>query len=195
MKRASPAAVLGAVLSAAVLVVAASLAAVRAFPDPPALASFEPHSSPAAAGEDQVLVRLFRGRTHASQEEVEITTIFHEPGFSVVADTATTGSDQGIQDHVKEVFSLREIASLGSSHIPLRGGSVIVDEAEHREEIRLSGQPVGRHAVRLVVSEAHDGREIVATSVIARRGRTVVLAGHGARADDTDVTFICLTPL
>jgi len=146
---------------------------------------------------DHVLVQLFRGRTQATGQEISITTIFRERSFTVLGDADVTGgSEEELKSRVREVFSLKELASLGSSIVPLSGGSAVLDDNGHRLEVRVEGQPVGGHAARLLVSESHDGEEVVASSVIARSGKTVVLAGPPApvAAGGTEINFVCLTP-
>ena len=146
---------------------------------------------------DHVLVQLFRGRTRATGQEVSITTIFRERSFTVLADADVTGgSEEDLKSRVREVFSLKELASLGSSIVPLSGGSAVLDDNGHRLEVRLEGQAVGGHAARLFVSESHDGEEVVASSVIAGSGKTVVLASPPVpvAAGGTEINFICLTP-
>ena len=49
--------------------------------------------------------------------------------------------------------------------------------------------------MRLVVSELRGGAEAVATSVIAKAGKTIVLAGPATagNAGDQEINFVCLT--
>ena len=115
--------------------------------------------------------------------------------WTVYADV-TGGSEEELKTQLREIFSLKELASLGSSIVSLAGGSAVLDDNGHRVEIHVEGQPVGLRAARLVVSQVNDGQEIVAGSVIARTGKTVVLAGPPA--DDAtgghEIAFVCLTP-
>lgn len=146
---------------------------------------------------DHVLVQLLRGRTRSSGQEISVTTIFRERSFTVLADADVRGgSEEELKTQVREIFSLKELASLGSSIVPLTGGSALLDDAGHRVAIHIEGQPVGGQAARLVVSEVYDGTEIVAGSVIARGGKTVVLAGPPAPGADggQEIDFVCLTP-
>jgi hypothetical protein len=157
-----------------------------------------PTPSAARTGPHRLLVQLFLGRTIASAQEVSITTIFRPRSFVVLADADVTGgSEQALISQVREVFSLGEVVSLGSSIVPLSGGAAMLDDDGDRIELRLQGHALGERAVRLVVSELRDGQEVVATSVIARSGKTVVLAGPAAaRArGDQEINFVCLTPL
>lgn len=158
--------------------------------------SFSATRAPAAAASDAILVRMFRGHMGQSSQEVSITTIFREPTFTVLDEASDDDSEELLRQHIKEIFSLAKIASLGSSTVSLAGGSVFLDEGSRVTRIHVTGQAVGSGAVRIVVSQANQGAEMVATSVIARRGRTAVLAGTSegaARAGD--LLFICLTPL
>ncbi|HZI92840.1 MAG TPA: hypothetical protein VFE84_01240 [Patescibacteria group bacterium] len=164
----------------------------------PAFVAFTPPDPrPLARPPDHVLVQLFRGRTQPSREEVSITTIFRERSFTVLGDADVAGgSEEDLKSQVREVFSLRELSSLGSSIVALSGGSAVLDDNGHRVEIHVEGQPVGGQAARLVVSEVQDGQEIVASSVIARMGKTVVLAGPPASGatGGREIDFVCLTP-
>ena len=197
-------------LAAAACAVVAASAAALSSPvklTPSAAASqglspeFTPYSPPAALPSarppDHVLVQLFRGRTQPSREEVSITTIFRERSFTVLGDADVAGgSEEELKSQVREVFSLKELSSLGSSIVSLSGGSAVLDENGHRVEIHVEGQPVGGQAARLVVSEVQDGQEVVASSVIARTGKTVVLAGPPApkATGGREIDFVCLTP-
>ena len=154
----------------------------------------------APAAEDGVLVTMFRGRVLDSRQEVSITTIFREPSFTVLGDADLAfDSEDEIRAHVRDLFSLGEVVSQGSSRVALSGGSaMLLDEGgRHLAQIRVQGQRVGEHAVRLVVSEASGGKEVVATSVVARRGKTIVLAGPAAPGRDgaEEISLLCLTPL
>jgi len=146
---------------------------------------------------DHVLVQLFRGRTQPSPQEISVTTIFRERSFTVLGDADVTGgSEEELKTRLLEIFSLKELSSLGSSIVALAGGSAVLDDDGHRFEVHVEGQPVGGNAARLVVSESHDGTELVASSVIARTGKTVVLAGPPAPAGSgREINFVCLTPL
>lgn len=149
-------------------------------------------------GPDRILVQIYRGRRMASDQEVSITTIFRPRSFVVLADADVSGgSEETLVAQVREIFSLGEVISLGSSIVPLAGGAALLDEDGHRLELRIEGHHVGDRAARLVVSALHDGREIVATSVIARTDKTIVLAGPGTgrAGSDEDINFVCLTPL
>lgn len=155
-----------------------------------------PRSEPAGPG--RLLVQIFRGHTVSSTQEVSITTIFRQRSFAVLADADLTGNpDEEIGSQVREIFSLPEVDSLASSVVPLSGGSALLDDGGGRRiEIRIEGYPLAGRAVRLVVSELRDGAEAVATSVIAKAGKTVVLAGPATdgNAGDQEINFICLTP-
>ena len=204
-----PAAVGSAALLA--LFALAASAAVISSPDRQAPQVPAPPQTPAASAyplrpPDHVLVQLFRGRTRATGEEINITTIFRERSFTVLGDADVTGgSEEELKARVREVFSLKELASLGSSIVPLgaadgdnggNGASAVVDDNGHRIEVRVEGQAIGGLSARLLVSESHDGREVVASSVIARSGKTVVLAGPPATlpSGGTEINFVCLTP-
>ncbi len=155
-----------------------------------------PYRTPAQA----VVVRMFQGRLLSSENEVEVTTIFPGPGFTMVPDAGeadprrdATDEADGIADHLRGIFSLGEVRALGASRVPLTGGSALVHEGDAITEIRLQGRPVGLTAVRLVVSQRRDGEEVMATSVLARRGKTIVLAGASGGGDG-DLTLVSLTP-
>jgi hypothetical protein len=168
------------------------------FGDSPSPAKAAPEPSAARTGPHRLLVQLFRGRTLASAQEVSITTIFRPRSFVVLADADVTGgSEQALISQVGEIFSLGEVVSLGSSIVPLSGGAALLDDDGDRIELRLEGHALGGRAARVVVSELRDGLEVVATSVIARSGKTVVLAAPAtARArGDQQIIFVCLTPL
>ena len=186
-------------------VVAASVAfgpGVRIAPlaDTAPLRPSTPHSEPAGPG--RILVQIFRGHTIASAQEVSITTIFRGRSFVVLADADLSGNpgnpDDELGSQVREIFSLGEVDSLASSVVPLPGGSALFDDGGGRHiEIRIEGHPLAGRAVRLVVSELRDGAEAVATSVVAKAGRTVVLAGPATdgNAGDQEINFVCLTPM
>ncbi|HEY3176436.1 MAG TPA: hypothetical protein VGK94_11840 [Candidatus Polarisedimenticolia bacterium] len=149
-------------------------------------------------GPDRLLVQLFRGRAFSTRQEVTTTTILRPRSFALPGDADVAGgSQEALISQLREVFSLDDVTSLGSTIVPLSGGAALLDDDGHRIELRLEGHAVGGRAARIVVWELHDGREVVASSVIARSGRTVVLAGPPAAAGDSDqeVSFVCLTPL
>ena len=154
---------------------------------------------PELPGPGRLLVQIFRGHTISSSQEVSITTIFRQRAFAVLADADLTGNpDEEIGSQVREIFSLREVDSLASSVVPLSGGSALFDDGGGRRiEIRIEGHPLAGRAVRVVVSELRDGAEAVATSVIAKAGKTVVLAGPATdgNAGDQEINFVCLTPV
>ncbi len=155
-------------------------------------------TSPAPLTDQAVLLRVLRGRTQPTRSEISVSTIFRGPSFSVVADPDITGNtEQELIAHLKDIFSLQEVVSLGSGRVELAGGSAVMDDDGHSIEIRVEGQPAGRNTVRLMVSQTRDGVEVVATSVIARHGKTVVLAGPGSSGtpDYDGISFVCLTPL
>jgi len=144
------------------------------------------------------MLQLFRGSTAGSHSEVSITTIFRELTFTVLADAdLTQGAEDDLKSQVKEIFSLKEIVSLGSSMVALAGGSAVLDDDGRQVAIRIEGQPVGGRAVRLVVSQMRDGREEMATSVVARYGKTIVLAGPAptAASRNKEIIFVCLTAI
>jgi hypothetical protein len=150
------------------------------------------------AASGRVMLQLFRGSTAGSHSEVSITTIFSARTFTVLADAdLAQGAEDDLRSQVKEIFSLKEIVSLGSSMVPLAGGSALLDDDGRQVAIRIEGQPVGGRAVRLVVSQMRDGREDVATSVVARYGKTIVLAGPApsAASGDQEIIFVCLTAI
>lgn len=169
----------------------ARLAPSRAAGEPPALAA------PSQPGHGPILVQMFRGQMLASEQEVSITTIFRAPTFAVLADAELTeGTEEALMAQVRDTFSLREMTSLGSSLVSPEGGSAILDDNGRRFEIRIQAEPVGSRARRLVVSAIQQGVEVVATSVIARAGRTIVLAGPaGPSRPHQEIDFICLTLL
>ncbi|HKY31276.1 MAG TPA: hypothetical protein VJV23_01985 [Candidatus Polarisedimenticolia bacterium] len=194
--------VIGATLGAAAGAVGTLRAPVEPVPEPRMIADCRPPSpSEALAPQrpDGVLVQIFRGRaTPRADREVSITTIFRERSFSVLTDAeAMIGSEEGLRERVRHLFSLAEVDSLGASLVDLPGGSAVLDDGGERVLVRLEGRPVGDHSVRLMVEASVAGEESVATSVIARHGRTVVLAGAaaGPGAADEVLRFICLTPL
>jgi len=186
------------------LTVAGAVAAVSLSTRPPALdppdmpVRFIASVPPAPHPGGTVLLQVFRGRMRSTRSEISVSTIFRGASFSVVADPEIAGgSEPELIKHLKELFSLKEVVSLGSGRVELAGGSAVMDDDGHSLEIRVEGQPTGRNAVRLIVSQSRDGDEIVATSVIARHGKTVVLAGPSAPGVDGDggISFVCLTAL
>lgn len=185
------------VVLAAVAAAAAIAPAVRFVPQPDASASPIQRAEPAGPG--RLLVQIFRGHTVYTGQEVSITTIFRERSFVVLADADLTGNPEELGSQVREIFSLREVDALASSVVPLAGGSALFDDGRGRGiEIRIEGQPLAGRAVRLVVSELRDGAEAIATSVISKAGKTVVLAGPattGIAAGDQEINFVCLTPV
>lgn len=153
-------------------------------------------SSPASAA-GPIEVEILSGRLSAGEDEVSITTIFREDTFTLLAtETPDGGARELLHRHVRELFSLEEVVSLGASRVPLTGGSAIFEADGERMEIHVQGQMAGGQMVRLVVSNVRNGQEEVATSVLARRGRTVVLTAPGpANAGrEARMTFVCLTP-
>ncbi|HET6373787.1 MAG TPA: hypothetical protein VFG76_10790 [Candidatus Polarisedimenticolia bacterium] len=152
----------------------------------------------AASRPRAVLLQIFGGDRRAPQQEVSITTIFPERTFSVMADTdMEIGSEEELAAQVREIFSLESLVSLGSSHVSLPGGAALVDDGGVQMRVSIHGQQVSDGAVRLVISAAHGAEETVATSVIARVGKTIVLAGPsmGGDAAGEGVLFLCLTVL
>jgi len=137
------------------------------------------------------LVRVYRGRLLPSTQEVEVTTFFRDREFLLIDEAdASEQQDGGLEDeivaHARRVYSLGEVTSLGGSRMALTGGAVVVDGGPHLTRLSIEGRPVGRDAAQLLVSQSNDGREIVATSVIARRGRTIILAGGGGASRGSD---------
>ncbi|HET9482089.1 MAG TPA: hypothetical protein VFP98_10065 [Candidatus Polarisedimenticolia bacterium] len=155
---------------------------------------------PPAADAGRILVQVLRGSMVDSAQEITVTTIFREQSFSVLAGAELAGaSEDELRAHVRDIFSLKEVTSLGTSVVPLSGGEALLDDGR-RLRVRIRGESMGDRAFRLVVSEVRDGKETVASSVIAREGRTVVLAGPPAagepgRGADGAVSFLCLTPI
>ena len=145
--------------------------------------------------EPAVLVRMYSGRVLPTTQEISVTEIFREPTFTVLADPAISqASEAELMAHAREIFSLAELSSLGSSIVSLTGGSAILNDGSRNLEIEIHGQYVSDDTVRLIVSRKRDGEEVVATSVVARRGKTVILVGTPA-PDGGDLPLICLTPL
>ena len=180
--------------SAAVVSFAMLPRAPELLPTPELPQSWEPYIPRGTAEHEAVLVRMYRGRMQPALQEVSITTIFRDESFTVVGDEDITGdSDADLAAHLEKLFSLEEVVSLGSSLVPLSGGSALVNDGW---EIHVEGQRVGDRAVRLIVWKKRDGEGVVATSVITRRGKTIVLAGSSStRAGDDGPYFVCLTPL
>lgn len=145
----------------------------------------------------QILMQIYRGDIRTTPREVSTTTIFRENSLTErdgVDPARLSGED--VIDQVREIFSLEEVSSLGSSVVPLFSGVALVDDEGSEARIRLTGQAVDEHSVRLVISQQRDGEEDFATSVVARYGKIVMLAGPTSRSDGRDVMlFICLTPL
>lgn len=145
----------------------------------------------------RVLMQIYRGDIKTTSREVSTTTIFRD--HSLIAGDGVDAarlSGEDVIDQVREIFSLEEVSSLGSSMVPLFGGVAVVDDDGREARVRLMGQPVDEHSVRLVISQQRDGEEDFATSVIARYGKTLMLAGPTSRSDGRDVMlFVCLTPL
>jgi len=154
--------------------------------------------SPAVVVDRPVLVRILRGLKSRSDQEVSITTMFRSPTFSVMADAEVAASSEAeLLAHIREIFSLEEIASVGSSIVALPGGSAVLDDNGRQLEIRIQGERLGSRAVRLMVSQSWGGRQVVATSVIARAGKTIVLVGPATPGSQAghEIDFVCLTPL
>ncbi len=142
------------------------------------------------------LVRMFRGRVLPSTQEVEVTTFFRDPGFFQLAgpDAAPQdGLEEEVGAHARGVFSLGEVTPLGTSRMALTGGAVVVDGGPHPTRLSIRGQSVGNDAARLQVTQSYEGREVVAASLVARRGTTIILAGGGLAEDD--LLLVCLTLL
>lgn len=193
--RPAPGAALLLVLAAAAAIAALSLPAGGSLPsgrvDPPVT---RPGAEPAAS----ILVELLRGTAQSTAPEVSITTIFRDQTFTLLAGDAPDGrAQEDLHRHIREMFGLAELTSLGSSLVPMAGGSAILDVEGGRIEFRIDGQPMSDRIYRLVVSERRGGREEVATSVLARRGRTVVLAGPTTPhpGEGPGFSFVCLTPI
>jgi len=192
----------------ATMLAAATVAGLAMAPRPPRSLSLPPPLPAAAAQEEaagpsdagptgplRILVQIFRGRPLSDDPGVEVTTIFRGPSFTVLADAdGVIGSEDALRERVRDLFSLEQVDSIGSSLVDLPGGSALLDDDGRPLEVRLSGQPVGDRALRLVVKASLDGAGAVSTSVIARRGRTIVLAGQPSPGD-RNVRFLCLTPV
>jgi len=151
------------------------------------------------ADEPQGLIRMFRGRLIPSTQEVEVTTFFRDPGFLLLsgadgAGAQDAGLDEEIVAHARGVWSLGEVTPLGASRMSLAGGAVVVDGGPHLMRLTIEGQPVGPDSARLLVSQSNEGKEVVATSVVARRGRTIILAG-GRNPSEGDLLIIAFTYL
>jgi hypothetical protein len=147
-------------------------------------------------GSGQVLMQIYRGDMKASSREVSTTTIFREHSVTGAdgADSARLPGED-VSDQVREIFSLEAVSSLGSSMVRLFGGVAVVDDEGSEVRIQMTGQPVDEHSVRLVIAQRRDGEEYFATSIVARYGKTVMLAGPTSRSAGRDVMlFVCLTP-
>ena len=186
---------------AAALLAATALGAVAIPPARPDAWTFamrgegaHPPAPAAAAGEPgRVLVQIFRGRARADDGGVEVATIFRDQGFAVLADEPVmVESEQALQDRVRDLFSLDEVDLVGSSLVPLPGGAAVMDDGGRRVQVSVEGTRVGHRALRLVIGASLDGSGEVTTSVIAREGRTVLLAGQPSAGN---VSFLCVTPL
>lgn len=151
--------------------------------------------------EPQGLIRMFRGRLIPSTQEVEVTTFFRDAGFLLLSGADGTGAqDAGLEDeivaHARGVWSLGEVTPLGASRMSLSGGAVVVDGGPHSTRLTIEGEPVGPDSVRLRVSQSNEGKEVVATSVVARRGRTIILAGGGSSgSSDDELLLVAFTLL
>ncbi|MGH9869032.1 MAG: hypothetical protein ACREAA_12805 [Candidatus Polarisedimenticolia bacterium] len=153
-------------------------------PDPPSAATHAPR---------RVLVQIFRGRPHQAAPEVEVATIFRDPAFALLADTQeTVGSQQALRDRVRDLFELDEVNTIGSSLLSLPGGAALMDDGGRPVEVRVRGRQVGERSMRLVITASLDGTGPVTTSVIARQGRTVLLAGQPSGGM---ISFVGVTPL
>lgn len=141
----------------------------------------------------RVLVQIFRGRARSVDGAVEVATIFRDPGFALLADAPVmVESEEALQARVRDLFSLDEVDLVGSSLVPLPGGAAVMDDGGRRVKVRVEGERVGHRALRLVIGASLDGSGEVTTSVIAREGHTVLLAGQPSAGH---VSFLCLTPL
>jgi hypothetical protein len=193
-------AALVATVLAAAAVTALAMAPPRLSIPPPVLPpAWQPADPPdpvlAQGGPDRILVQIFRARPLSTGEGVEVTTIFRGPSFTVLADSdGMIGSEAALREGVRDLFSLEQVDSIGSSLVDLPGGSALLDDGGRLLKVRVSGQPVGDRALRLVVSASLDGAGTVSTSVIARQGKTIVLAGQPSPAEP-HVRFLCLTPI
>jgi hypothetical protein len=194
------AALLVTVFAAATVTALAMVPRSLALPQPEAHVSFMPAIPPpppvsGPEGPQQILVQIFRARPLTAGGGVEVTTIFRGPSFTVLADSVgVIGSEDALRERVRDLFSLEQVDSIGSSLVDLPGGSALLDDGGRPLEVRLSGQPVGDRALRLVVAASLDGTGTVSTSVIARQGKTIVLAGQPS-ATEPHVRFLCLTPI
>jgi hypothetical protein len=210
VRRVALQAILALMVPAALAASAAALTTARhLIPSPTAGPRFQPafpHEPTGSPGPGSVLVQVLRGSASSpapriapeASQEISVTTIFRERSFTVLADPdMAAGSEEQLKAHLARIFSLRQVDSLSNSLVPLAGGSAVLEVGGHRVQIRIAGQLVGDLASRLEVSEVRDGEEVVASSVIARQGKTIVLVGPAApgRRGDQEVSFICLTPI
>ncbi len=143
-----------------------------------------------------VLVSLLRGERGPRDAEVHVTTVFGERSFVLPAgEDAGAPTEDEVAAQARTVFSLRSVAPLGSSILPLSGGTALLEDSGRRASIRIEGTRAGAGSVRLVVTLMQDGREPVATSVVALIGRAVVLTGPDPAAAEGSLFLVRLTPL
>jgi hypothetical protein len=196
MKRALVAISLAALLSLALAW--GQRSALRPAVTVPALphATASPAGAAAAEAPRRVLLRLFRGRREPAPQDVSVTTLLGPGMPTVVVDPdLAQATDDDLRAQLASVFSMSQVLALGSTITDLAGGRALLDDDMGQPlEISIEGQPTAARSARLVLSLRRAGRELIATSLVVRSGRTVIVAN---RQDETapgdELIFVAVT--
>jgi hypothetical protein len=130
----------------------------------------------------RVLLRLFRGRREPAPQDVSVTTLLGPGMPTVVVDPdLAQATDDDLRAQLASVFSMSQVLALGSTVTDLAGGRALLDDDMGLPlEVSIEGHPAAARSARLVLSLRRAGRELIATSLVARSGRTVNVAGPQA---------------
>ncbi len=169
-------------------------------PAPAPSAALERHdpagrSAAASAPRHQVLLRFFRGRSE-KRNEVNVTTLLGAGGPPIVETPDITAaspaaSDDELRGQLAAAFSLPEVVALGSAVTSFGGGRALLDDdAGLPLEVRIDGRQAGSHSVLLILSLRRGGREELATSLMVRSGRTVIVAGPQSPPEDGECLIL-----
>jgi hypothetical protein len=144
----------------------------------------------------RVLLRLFRGRREPAPQDVSVTTLLGPGMPTVVVDPELAqATDDDLRAQLASVFSMSQVLALGSTITELAGGRALLDDDMGLPlEISIEGHPAAARAARLVLSLRRDGRELIATSLVVRAGRTVIVAGpQDASSPGDSLIFVAVT--
>ena len=153
-------------------------------------------SAAASEAPQRVLLRLFRGRREPAGQDVSVTTLLGPGVPTVVVDPELAeATDDDLRAQLRSVFSMSQVLALGSTITELAGGRALLDDGVGLPlEISIAGQPATARAARLVLSLRRAGRELIATSLVVRSGRTVIVAGpQGDASTGDDLIFVAVT--